>query len=64
MYQGTMLLGCVVGVFIYTDMKGKCVITYLLQKAVAEVSNHKEPIGRSCGIQLVRKPIDFKCFEF
>ena len=41
------------------------VITYLPRKAVAEVSNHSEPIGRKFGIQLVRKSIDFRfnCFE-
>ena len=39
--------------------------TYLPRKAVADVSNHNEPIGRTCGIQLVRKSIDFRfiCFE-
>ena len=35
-------------------------ITYLPQKAVAEVSKNKEPIGRRCGIQLVRKSVDFR----
>ena len=30
-------------------------ITYGPHKAVAEVSNHNEPIGRKSGIQLVRK---------
>ena len=41
------------------------VITYLPRKAVAEVSNHNEPIGRKFGIQLVRKSMDFtfNCFE-
>ena len=40
-------------------------ITYLPRKAAAEVSNHNEPIGRECGIQLIRKPMDFtfNCFE-
>ena len=39
-------------------------ITYGPRKAVAEVSNHNEPIGRKSGIQLVRKPMDFtlSCF--
>ena len=31
------------------------IITYGPRKAVAEVSNHNEPIGRKSGIQLVRK---------
>ena len=35
-------------------------LTYLPRKAVAEVSKHNEPIGRKCGIRLVRKSIDFK----
>ena len=34
--------------------KGQIEITHLPRKAVAEVSNHKEPIQRKCGIQLVR----------
>ena len=40
-------------------------ITYGPHKAVAEVSNHNEPIGRKSGIQLVRKSMDFtfNCFE-
>ena len=33
-------------------------LTYLPHEAVAEVSKDKEPIGRRCGIQLVR----FNCF--
>ena len=39
-------------------------ITYGPRKAVAEVSNHNEPIGRKSGIQLVRKSMDFtfNCF--
>ena len=39
-------------------------LTYGPRKAVAEVSNHKEPIGRKSGIQLVRKSMDFtfNCF--
>ena len=39
-------------------------ITYGPHKAVAEVSNHNEPIGRKSGIQLVRKSMDFtfNCF--
>ena len=41
-----------------------CAITYGPRKAVAEVSNHNEPIGRKSGIQLVRKSMDFtfNCF--
>ena len=40
-------------------------ITYLPHEAVAEVSNRNEPIGRKCGVQLVRKSIDIRlnCFE-
>ena len=34
-------------------------ITYGPHKAVAEVSNHNELIGRKSGIQLVRKSMDF-----
>ena len=39
-------------------------LTYGPRKAVAEVSNHNEPIGSKSGIQLVRKPMDFtfNCF--
>ena len=39
-------------------------ITYGPHKAVAEVSNHNEPIGRQSEIQLVRKSMDFtfNCF--
>ena len=39
-------------------------VTYGPHKAVAEVSNHNEPIGRKSGIQLVRKSMDFtfNCF--
>ena len=42
-------------------------ITYGPHKAVAEVSNHNEPIGRKSGIQLVRKirksmDFTFSCF--
>ena len=39
-------------------------ITYGPHKAVAEVSNHNEPIGRKSGIQLVQKSMDFtfNCF--
>ena len=42
-------------------------ITYGPRKAVAEVSNHNEPIGRKSGIQLVRKirksmDFTFSCF--
>ena len=39
-------------------------LTYGPRKAVAEVSNQNEPIGRKSGIQLARKPMDFKfsCF--
>ena len=44
-----------------------CVITYGPHKAVAEVSNHNEPIGRKSGIELVRKirksmDFTFSCF--
>ena len=35
-------------------------ITYLPHKAVAEVSNHSEPIGKKYGFQLVRKSIPFR----
>ena len=40
-------------------------LTYLPHKAVADVSNHNEPIGRKCGIQLVRKSVRFRfnCFQ-
>ena len=43
------------------------IITYGPHKAVAEVSNHNEPIGRKSGIQLVRKirksmDFTFSCF--
>ena len=43
-------------------------ITYGPRKAVAEVSNHNEPIGRKSGSQLVWKSMDFTlyklfCFE-
>ena len=40
------------------------VITHGPRKAVAEVSNHNEPIGQKSGVQLVRKPMDFtfNCF--
>ena len=34
-------------------------IIYGPHKAMAEVSNHNEPIGRKSGIQLVRKSKDF-----
>ena len=42
-------------------------VTYGPHKAVAEVSNHNEPIGRKSGIQLVRKirksmDFTFSCF--
>ena len=42
-------------------------LTYGPHKAVAEVSNHNEPIGRKSGIQLVRKirksmGFTFTCF--
>ena len=42
-------------------------ITYGPRKAMAEVSNHNEPIGRKSGIQLVRKirksmDFTFSCF--
>ena len=37
------------------------IITYGPRKAVAEVSNHNEPIGRKSGIQLVH--IQLFCFE-
>ena len=42
-------------------------LTYGPRKAVAEVSNHNEPIGRKSGIQLVRKirksmDFTFSCF--
>ena len=42
-------------------------LTYGPHKAVAEVSNHNEPIGRKSGIQLVRKirksmGFTFSCF--
>ena len=42
----------------------KSFITYGPHKAVAEVSNHNEPIGRKSEIQLVRKSMDFtfSCF--
>ena len=43
-------------------------ITYGPHKAVAEVSNHNEPIGRKSGIQLLRKirksmGFTFSCFD-
>ena len=43
------------------------VLTYGPHKAVAEVSNHNEPIGRKSGSQLVRKirksmDVTFSCF--
>ena len=43
------------------------IVTYGPHKAVAEVSNHNEPIGRTSGIQLVRKirksmDFTFSCF--
>ena len=42
-------------------------VTYGPHKAVAEVSNHSEPIGKKSGIQLVRKirnsmDFTFNCF--
>ena len=39
-------------------------VTYGRRKAVAEVSNHNEPIGRKSGSQLGRKSMDFtfSCF--
>ena len=39
-------------------------VTYGPRKAVAEVSNLNEPIGRKSEIQLVRKSMDFtfSCF--
>ena len=39
-------------------------LTYGPRKAVAEVSNHNEPIGRRSGTQLVGKSMDFtfNCF--
>ena len=42
-------------------------VTYGPHKAVAEVSNHNEPIGRKSGMQLVRKirksmDFTFSCF--
>ena len=42
------------------------IITYLPRKAVAEVSNHNEPIGRKCGFEWVRMLVDFRfnCFDF
>ena len=40
--------------YIYIHEMNEC-ITYLPHEAVAEVSNHKEPIGRGC--------VDFKWFE-
>ena len=45
----------------------KYIVTYGPHKAVAEVSNHNEPIGRKSGIQLVRKirksmDFTFSCF--
>ena len=51
---------------ISTARGGGGIITYLPHKAVAEVSKHREPKGRKCGIQLVRMSMDFKfnCFEF
>ena len=47
-------------IMIYHDLS----LTYGPRKAVAEVSNHNEPIGRKSGIQLVRKSMDFtfNCF--
>ena len=41
-------------------------VTYLPHEAVAEVSENKTPIGRRCGIDLVRKSIHFRfnCFAF
>ena len=35
-------------------------LKYLPHKAAAEISSHNEPIGRMCGIQLVRKSVDFR----
>ena len=37
----------------------KAILTYGPHKAVAEVSNHNEPIGRKSEIQLDRKSMDF-----
>ena len=50
--------------FIYALFYYIYYITYGPHKAVAEVSNHNEPIGRKSGIQLVRKSMDFtfNCF--
>ena len=39
-------------------------VTYGPHKAVAEVSNHNEPIGRKSGIQLARKSMDFTFNSF
>ena len=46
------------------DMFWYVLITYGPHKAVAEVSNHNEPIGRRSGTQLVGKSMDFtfNCF--
>ena len=40
-------------IYYYSDKL--VIVTYGPRKAVAEVSNHNEPIGRKSGIQLVRK---------
>ena len=44
---------------IFLSMDTDSNVTYGPHKAVAEVSNHNEPIGRKSGIQLVRKSMDF-----
>ena len=52
-------------IYIYIIYIYPCLyLTYGPRKAVAEVSNHNEPIGRKSGIQLVRKSMDFtfNCF--
>ena len=47
-----------------SESKSSTNVTYGPRKAVAEVSNHREPIGRKSKIQLVRKSVDFtfSCF--
>ena len=42
----------------FGDIFHTFITTYLPQEATAEVSKDKEPIGRRCGIQLIRKAID------
>ena len=46
------------------EIKHEPWLTYGPHKAVAEVSNHNEPIGKKSGSHLVRKSMDFtfNCF--